>query len=61
MMGNTFISTLQLGVQRGASIGRSVQYSQKIADGPMNMALSKRRRSYERNHELSNMITLLYH
>jgi hypothetical protein len=38
-MENTFISTLQLVVRRGASIGSSVQCSKKIADGPMNMAL----------------------
>ncbi len=32
----------------------------KFADGPMNMALEKKGKSYEHTHELSNMITLLY-
>ncbi len=38
IQGCTFISILQLGVQRGASIGGHAQSSKRIADGPINMA-----------------------
>jgi len=37
---NTFVSILQLGVHRGASIG-SDQSSKKIGDGPINMTPSQ--------------------
>jgi hypothetical protein len=44
LLGNTFVSILQLGVGRGVSIGGVLQCSQKFADGPMNMALSKKKK-----------------
>jgi len=45
---------LQLGVQRDASIGGVLNTPKKIARGPMNMALSKKNKNknYEHNHEL---------
>jgi hypothetical protein len=58
LLGNTFVPILKLGVKRGASKGECSQCSIKIADGPMNMALSKKRkrkRSYECTHELINI------
>jgi hypothetical protein len=44
LLGNTFVSILQLGVRRGVSIGGSASMFPKIADGPMNMALSKKKK-----------------
>ncbi len=41
-IGSTFVSILQLAVQRGASIGECPM-SQKIGDGPINMAPSKKK------------------
>jgi hypothetical protein len=47
---------LQLGVKRDASIGGTPNVPQKIADGPINTARSKRkRRSCECTHDLINM------
>jgi hypothetical protein len=36
--GCTFVSTLQLGVQRGASIAGMPNVPRKFVDGPINMA-----------------------
>jgi len=51
MLGNTFVFVLQLGVQKGAFIGGSVQGSKKIVNGPMNMVFSKIYKNYECTHE----------
>ncbi len=39
MLGNTFVCILQLGVQRGVSIGGMFNAKKKIVNGPMNVAL----------------------
>jgi hypothetical protein len=47
---------LQLGVQRDAFNGGTPNVAQKIADGPINMAPSKRKRkSCECTHDLIDM------
>jgi hypothetical protein len=45
-MGAAFVSNLQLGIKRGTSIGEEcAQCSEKIGDGAINMAPSKKKRS----------------
>jgi hypothetical protein len=54
-LGNTFVPILQLGSKEVLPF-ESVQCSKRIANGPMNMALSKKKKkSFEHTHELINM------
>ncbi len=54
IQGSKFYSILQLGVQRDASNGGTPNVPQKIADGPINMAPSKRK-SCQCTNDLINM------
>ncbi len=54
--GNKFYYILQIGVQRDASNGGTPNVPQKIVDGPINMAPSKKKeKSCECAHDLINM------
>jgi len=51
---NTIESFLQLRVQRGASIGKCSMFQKKIVTGPMNMALSKKKKKKLWAHPWTN-------
>jgi hypothetical protein len=54
LLGNTFVPILELGSKEVLPF-ESVQCSKRIANGPMNTALSKQKKSFEHTHELINM------
>jgi hypothetical protein len=58
LLGNTFVFILH-GVQRDASIGGVLNVPQKNDDGPMNMALSKKKK-VKKSYELINMNHTMY-
>jgi hypothetical protein len=55
MLGNTFVSVLQLGGPKRCFHWGVLNVPKKFADKPMNVALSKKKERYECTNELNNM------